>query len=237
MGQSAPIFAEKLAADIEPVREVTLLGSASFDLWKQRLEREELIPIRREGKAQLLMVAAAMKFKGVRFREISFSVLVQNERREAAFLVQAFNTVRFFAFVERNLFSAPYHHGDVQLDVGASPFARVAESNRGRFSMQMATDEARQPAQTGEAGWEGAVLLPRARQKHAGRKYFLARLHGQTRSYPFIPRDRIEIQPSARWPIFHWLIESGFAGFEWSIRESARHSKSKTMSARVPATG
>lgn len=237
MGQTAPIFAQELAADIEPVREVTLLASANFDVWKQRLEREELIPIEREGKAQLLIVAAAMKFKGVRFREISFSVLVQNQRRQAAFLIQAFNTVRFFAFVERNLFSAPYHHGDVQLDVGASPFARVAESNRGRFRMQMATDEARPPARTGEAGWEGAVLLPRARPKHASRKYFLARLHGQTRSYPFTSSDRIEIEPSARWPTFQWLIDSGFAGLEWSIRESARHSKSKTMVDRIPPAG
>src|SRR4029079_4652040 len=100
--RSSPIT---FAADIQPVREVSLLGSAGLNFWKQRCENEGLTPIEREGKAQLLIIAAAMRFKRIRFRELSFSVLVRREQKEAAFLVHAFNTVRFFAFVERSLFA------------------------------------------------------------------------------------------------------------------------------------
>lgn len=237
MAQTAPESTVKYVADIQPVREVTLLGSADLDFWKQRLESEGLTPIDRGGKAQLLVIAAAMKFKVIRFAELSFSVLAQHGGQEGAYLIHAFNTVRFFAFVERNLFSAPYYRGDVQLDVGPRPFARVADAAGGSFNMEMASPP-RQPASIGDAGWEGPVLLPRAgRKKGAARKYFLAKIRGETKRYPFISDDRIAIQPSARSPIFQWLIDSGFAGREWSIRESARHSKSKTMSARIRQTG
>ena len=229
MIQTAVKSPVQLAADIRDVREVTIRGSANLDFWKRRLECEDLIPIERDGRAQLLVIAAAMRFKGIHFAELSFSVLVRRGQPEGAFLVQAFNTVRFFAFVERNLFSAPYHHGDVQLDVGTSPFARVADKDQGGFRAEMAGAE-REPASIGEAGWEGPVFLPRdSRSQSPRRKYFVAGIRGRTRSYPFTSDDRITIEPSARSPIFQWLIDSGFAGLEWSIRESARHSKSKTM--------
>jgi hypothetical protein len=211
-----------------------LVGSAELDFWKQLLENEVLAPIERDGKAQLLIIAAAMRFKGIRFRELSFSVLVRRKQTEAAFLVQAFNTVRFFAFVERNLFSAPYCHGSVQLDVGAPAFARAADRSGGGFSAEMASDPARQPHRVGESGWEGDVVLPRRGNKNATRKHFFARIRGETQSYRFIADDRIKIQPSARSPIFQWLLDSGFEGQEWSIRENARHCKSKTMVDRIP---
>jgi hypothetical protein len=59
------------------VREVSLLGSADLTFWKDQLLNEGLVPAEKDGKSQLLVVAAEMKFMGVRFRELSFSVLLR----------------------------------------------------------------------------------------------------------------------------------------------------------------
>ncbi|MEK6322975.1 MAG: hypothetical protein AABN33_14980 [Acidobacteriota bacterium] len=66
----------KWAAELAHVREVSLLGTADLAFWKERLLKEDLVTAERDGKAQLLVVASDMKFMGVRFREVSFSVLV-----------------------------------------------------------------------------------------------------------------------------------------------------------------
>lgn len=63
-------------ATIEHVREVSLLGCASLSYWSDRLQSEELRPSEFEGKAQVLLIAAEMKFMGIWFRELSFSILV-----------------------------------------------------------------------------------------------------------------------------------------------------------------
>ncbi len=83
----------KWVAELAHVREVSLLGSADLALWRDRLRKEDLVPAEKNGKAQLLVVAPDMKFMGVRFREVSFSVLVrppeEGAGRDAAFLVHA----------------------------------------------------------------------------------------------------------------------------------------------------
>ena len=57
----------KYLAEPKHVREVSLLGTADLDFWKARLEDEDLTPAERDGKAQLLIVAADMRFMGIRF--------------------------------------------------------------------------------------------------------------------------------------------------------------------------
>src|SRR5262245_27736743 len=109
----------KWVAELAQVREVSLLGTADLAFWKDRLRKESLVPAEKDGKAQLLIVAADSKFMGFRFRELSFSVLVSRPEeglpRAAAFLVHAFNSSRLFAFSERVFFSTPYRHGDVRV--------------------------------------------------------------------------------------------------------------------------
>ena len=58
------------------VREVTLRGTADLSFWKKRLEAEDLIPVVRAERAELMITAANMAFMGLRFTEISFSVAV-----------------------------------------------------------------------------------------------------------------------------------------------------------------
>src|SRR5947207_14645228 len=102
----------KWAADLAHVREVSLRGTADLAFWQDRLAKEELAPAADDGHAHLLIIAADLKFIGVRFREVSFSVLVERRGEgtgsDAAFLVRAFNSCRFFAFSERVFFSTPY---------------------------------------------------------------------------------------------------------------------------------
>src|SRR5262252_5986485 len=81
----------KWAAELAHVREVSLLGTADLAFWKDRLLKEELLPAESDGRAQLLIIAADAKYLGVRFRELSFSVLVsrpeEGARQDAAYLV------------------------------------------------------------------------------------------------------------------------------------------------------
>src|SRR5438874_1258263 len=92
----------KWAAELAHVQEVSLLGKADLAFWKDRLLKEDLRPAESCGQAQLLFIAANSKYMGVRFRELSFSVLVARleagVRQDAAYLVRAFNSCRLFAF-------------------------------------------------------------------------------------------------------------------------------------------
>src|SRR5690242_16264692 len=111
----------RYVAEVTRVREVSLLGSADPGLWRERLSKENLVPAEREGRAEILIVGASMRFLGIRFTEVSFSVLVSGHEGAAgdggAFLVQAFNSSRLFAWCERVLFATPYLHGDCHISV------------------------------------------------------------------------------------------------------------------------
>ena len=71
----------KWAAELEHVREVSLLGTADLAFWKDRLLTQDLLPIERDGQAQLLIVAADSKFKGIRFRELCDDRGISGSRR------------------------------------------------------------------------------------------------------------------------------------------------------------
>jgi hypothetical protein len=226
--------AVKYVAELAHVREVTLLGDADLAFWQQRLIKEDLVPLESDGKAQILIVAANAKFMGIRFREVSFSVLVSlpgATRQDAAFLVQAFNSSRCFAFCERAFFKTPYYHGNSLTSTTVPISMRLAQGRETIFQIQMPADVTsigRKPLREGDESWAGPVFLPRRRDKSHG-NLFLADLHGHTRAYSFLPAaDTVTITPAAE--VFQALIESQFAGKEWLVREDATHRKSKTFS-------
>ena len=88
---TAPV---KYVASLDHVREVSLLGSADLAFWRERLKPEGLEAEERDGRAQILIVGAEAKFRGIRFSELSFSVMVHG----GMFLLRALNSRRFFAF-------------------------------------------------------------------------------------------------------------------------------------------
>src|SRR3712207_6249655 len=108
----------KFVAELDQVREVSLLGTANLDYWEDRLRVQDLAPARAGGRARVLIIAASAKFKGLAFREVSFCVLAHRPGEptstEASYLIRAFNSSRLLAFFERALFATPYVHGDIR---------------------------------------------------------------------------------------------------------------------------
>jgi hypothetical protein len=170
----------RYVAELEHVREITIAGDAD------------------EGRTQLLIISADAVYCGIRFRELSISRVLADGRAE---LLQAYNSVRFFAFCERAFFKTPYLHGNVRL-------GETWVDVDGVFSAELR--EYRPRTFMGEDGWSGEIDLPNGR-------YFVAQ--GMTERYPVQATDRFELQ--------HPLLR-GFVPREWIIRADARHAKSKT---------
>jgi hypothetical protein len=223
--------AVKYVAELAHVREVSLLGTADLAYWRDRLRGEDLVPAGRDGRAQVLIVAADSKYLGVPFREVSFSVLVAEHRgvpADGAYLVRAFNSCRFFAFCERAFFATPYDHGDVSVSASLPVSVQLGLGGEVAFRAAMHADGS-EPAQLGEGGWSGPVFLPRGRRGAGEGRLFVARIRGRTRTEPFVPsRDAVTLRPSPGCEVLQALVDSHFAGREWAVREDATHAKSKT---------
>jgi hypothetical protein len=235
----------KWAAKLEHVREVSLLGAADLRFWTDWLEAEDLRPAEREGQAQLMIVAADAKFMSLRFQELSVSVVIyppdQDESRDAAFLIGAFNSRPFFAFCERVLFSTPYEHGRVSLTAATPAAIELVKDHEPVFRASMGdgdTATPRESLRTCDDGWEGPILLPNKRRRvgQAG-KLFYARLRGNTKVYRFAAADSLVIEPTAESEVLRAIRDSHFVAKEWVIREDATHAKSTTYcrERRVPS--
>jgi hypothetical protein len=227
----------KWAAELAHVREVSLLGTADLAFWRDRLLKEDLSPAERDGQAQLMIVAADARFRGVRFRELSFSVLIcpqeKGSRQDGAYLVRAFNSCRFFAFCERMFFATPYYHGDVRVSASSPTSIHLLKKGDVAFGAEMRADTSgpgREPSRRGEDGWEGPVFLPASR-RGKGRQgdLFFARIRGRTQTYPFLPaQDAVTLRPTPDSAVLQALLDSQFVAKEWAVREDAIHAKSKT---------
>lgn len=216
------------AAVVSPVQEVTIVGSADLGFWTDRLRRDGLVPASVEGRAQVLIVSAAFAFKGIPSREVSLSVRLDTPGTgRTSYLEQAFNSVRFFAWIERVVFSTPYHHAEVAVEARPPASFSVRLRDGGGLVTTMAAGD-RPPVHAGEEGWQVRVLLPR-KSPTASRRLFHARLFGPTRVFRFLPEDVLEIQPSLARPVLQALVDSGFKGEEWIVRDGATHRKSRTL--------
>ncbi|MEQ2006432.1 MAG: hypothetical protein ABMA26_06515 [Limisphaerales bacterium] len=229
----API---RYVADLSHVREVSLRGTADLGFWTARLGEENLAPVERSGRAEVLIIAAEMTYMGIRFTEVSISLPVTvpgQGTRAAAFLVHAFNSCQFFAFCERRLFKTPYSHADCHVSATGGASVRISLRGETVFRAAMApgsAESSREPVRSGDDGWEGPVLLPRDRLGSAGDgRLFFGRIKGHTLAYPFERvRDEVAISPSKDTEVLQSLLDSGFAGEEWLVRADASHGKSKT---------
>ncbi|HEY0142399.1 MAG TPA: hypothetical protein VGF48_15985 [Thermoanaerobaculia bacterium] len=196
---------EKFVADLEHVREVTVSGTADLHYWRKRLQEEGLTPSETDGAARILLTAADARFRGVHFRELSVCVFAG----DGAFLVQAFNSVRFFAWVERVIFKTPYTFARVAIDAAAI-----------RSEMVEAHCGPRKAGPTEVDGFDGPVYLPNGR-------WFRAHIAGLTERIAFDPaRDTFQTTLAP-------LLESRFTPREWHLRRDARHAKGNTLPRRA----
>jgi hypothetical protein len=231
----------KWAAQLSHVREVTLRGEADLGFWTEYLAPHHLAPLPRDGGAQLMIIAADARFRGVRFREVSFSVLVvppdPSLGNEAAYLLGAFNSNRFFAWCERMLFSTPYAHAEVEVTT-APPGVRLARAGATMFQAWMAGEPPATalPPAPAPGGFEGPVLLPRRPGRDA--KYFFARIAGLTTTLPVADHGAaVSINPPADAPALQALLDSHFVPTEWQLRPDASHAKSKTYTIKPGHAG
>ena len=199
----------KYEVGVSPVREVSLRGVADFSFWLERLAGEGLFPTEEGGRASLLICAAESRFMGPTFRELSISVFLSRTlggtTRDGAFLVQAFNSIRFFAFVERILFRTPCHYAGVRVDVGLPAIAEVTRGGQPLLRMKMARDEAasaKVPERDEVLEFEGPIFLPGAPEGRPDQgRLFFGRLHGQTQVLPFLPTDGVLLRPTPDSPV------------------------------------
>jgi hypothetical protein len=221
--------------EISGVREVSLRGTAELGFWRDRLLSEGFFPVPAKGRAELLVSSTNAKFHGIPFRELSFSVFVSrredSDEAEGLYLVRAFNSIRFFAFVERTFFSTPYYPGELIVEVGPPARVELREGDRVPLRMTMSMSMSMPPRKSAtvrDDGWEGPIFLPRSGR--GGGKLFFARLRGETTVSPFDPvTDVVTIAASPAQPIFDELLRSGFTPREWVVRPNATHGKSKTV--------
>ena len=224
-------------AELKDVREISLTGTADLGYWKDRLAAENLVPVDYEGKAKILVSSIDSKFMKIRFREMVFAVFVNNpgagSDHGAAYLGHAFNSSKLFAFIERNVFSTPYYLGQIHLDLSLPASMNVVTENQMVFRARMSADAdmaARKPARSKYDLWRGALYLPTRPGKKP--KMFWAKIGGHTDYYPFVEGDVITIKPRSDQPMLQALVDSGFVGEEWCLREAAAHAKSKTVARR-----
>jgi len=227
------------AAQIEGVNELSLLGSADASYWLSRFAATSLQVTEIDGCAQVLLIAARLRFAGVSFCEVSISVFVSRvlhgRVRPGAFLLQAYNSNRCFAFCERALFSTPYDFGRIEVVADIPGAVTVDVGRRCILDLHFAADSMggeERSITTGEGGWEGPIFLPGRRPQDDDRRYFAAKLRGLTHTSPFLPdRDRCELLPGPTDKVVQALVDSNFRPRQWSLRSNAFHAKSKTYNA------
>ncbi len=223
----------KYVADVSHVKEVSLSGGIDHALWADDLSAEGLEAIINNGRGQAMLSATDARFHGVRFRELSISLRVRHrtDGAEGWFLLHAFNSLRFFAWVERTMFSTPYYAGRITAKATLPAAMEVRTARGGRLRAAMGGG-ARHPTREGAESWSGPIFLPALPGLPQGRSsYFHAVLSGEAQAFPFSADiDELQITPSLKSPILQQLCVANLTPAEWLIRPDARHAKSTTLS-------
>jgi len=204
---------------IKHVCEVTLTAHANYGYWLDYLQQEGLTAHNADGHASIMVSAVSARYMGIKFRELSFSVAI-NDGADY-FLVHAFNSIAPFAFAERAIFQTPYYHA--QLVVKQHHIAMIQEQQT-LFSATLAPHATE--ISHGFSAWEGTIHLPQHLRKQPQQPhYFQARLEGDTEI--FAPQ-LVEFAMQPLTTLLQMLCESQFTIQEWRVRTDAQHSKSKT---------
>lgn len=221
----------KYVAEISDVREVSLFGAADLAYWQSHLKTQHLKPLEVDGAARLLIISAEMKFMGLRFSECSLSVFVRDTagEGEAVYLVRAFNSRRFFAWVERNRFHAPYLSDSVEVDAQPAARSRVGPEDAPRLIARRNSNGT--PVREGHESWHGWIYLPAPETVPEHRRYrFHGRVEGKAAAYGFDSEsDEFKIEARGDEEGLAQLNASGFQPTEWIVRPAGAHAKSKTV--------
>ncbi|NTU62652.1 MAG: hypothetical protein HGB05_04450 [Chloroflexi bacterium] len=206
-----PNIATKFIVEVQHVKEVTLAAEADLAYWQVRLQNERVFPFNQQGKAALVISATELHSMGRRTREVTIGLIVSErpsaDTPDALYLMQAFNSLRSFAWIERTFFATPYDLSRIQVDEHVPVKVRLEDRAGLILNLQMKTNNA--PATLRDEMWQGKIYLPQAE------KYFVAKLGGRTEDYPFLPdADTLQVFARNEHPVFQWLLESNLVGKE-----------------------
>lgn len=211
------------SAEIKGVKELILRGKADLSFFQKKLSEYRLSPHSENGFAEVTISATLLEWKKIRFQELVISVTAVNESQEKGFfLPTAFNSNKFLAFSERFFFKTPYYSGNLSSD----PENFIIKLSSFDETVLSASKKGGVPVSVQNESLHTKVFLP-SKEKN---RFFHAVLEGETETYPFEKEDILEIRPIIEYPVFTWLIESGFKAVEWKLRRSAFHAKSRTYS-------
>jgi hypothetical protein len=220
----------RYVAEVENVKEVSLVANADLRYWRELIRNEEFSPYDDHGNAELLITSADLVWKGMRSREVSVSLKIcANDRNEpdGFYLLHAFNSSRVFAWIERNVFHTPYYHANIAVKTEPYPSVRVSSGSEALIHLQVA--ERANSLSSSEWKWLGPVFLPQIKGARKTRKLFFARIEGSTETFSFdASKDILRFDHDGSHGIIRQLKESGIIGKEWQIRKKAFHGKSKT---------
>lgn len=224
----------RYVAEVAPVKEVTLHGRADLAYWTEKLRTEDLTPLAADGQAQLLISATESRFWGILFRESLIGIHVQPtpampSEMPAMFLLQAWNSLCSFAWIERNLFGTPYAAGKLEVEPQLPARLQVVQQRQTLISASTSAGQ-RAATEVADENWQGAIFLPRRGTRQ--QQMFVAKLTGRTEHYPFRESgDSLKLSRSAICESIGCLIDSNFTPQTWALRQAAAHAKSKTYRA------
>jgi hypothetical protein len=206
-----------------------LTGAADLRYWKRALGPANLKPVPdANGAAQVWIGAAEMRFQLQRFREVSLAVAarVPGEAEEGFYFLHAFNSNRWFAWCERNLFSTPFTWAECRVSV-TGPLSIQVGSDGKPFLVAAMSDVPRMPPRVSHAHWQGRVHLPR-RSTHGPFRFFHALTCGNGDAWDFAPDDHFELNSGDGPLALGSLADSGFTPRQWTRRLDATHGKSRS---------
>ncbi|HMV76452.1 MAG TPA: hypothetical protein PL048_21375 [Leptospiraceae bacterium] len=211
------------AAEINGVKEIILRGKADLSFFQKKLSEYRLVPYSENGSADITISAVSLEWKKIKFQELTVSVTALTASQEKVFfLPTAFNSNRFLAFSERFFFKTPYYSGNLS----SEPENFIIKFSSFEETVLSASKKGGSPVSVENESLNVKVFLPSKNKE----RYFHAVLQGETETYPFEKEDILEIRPIIEYPVFTWLIESGFKASEWKLRRNAFHAKSRTYS-------
>ena len=210
----------RYAVVVEPVLEVTLVGTASLAVWQPHLEAEGLRYAAAGDTLPVVLSATQARYWGMTFREFSLSLLLNDSE---ALLFHAFNSNRFFAWVERRMFHTPYYPAAVSVAE-----QHIALQEQGVSQFEAALPPSAAVLNSRDERMERRLWLKRLTPA-SPRAYFDACLEGFTQVYD-AAGCRLQFAPAPQLhPAFDLLARSGFQAQHWMVRTAARHSKGQTI--------
>lgn len=221
----------RFIVEAQHVKEVSLTGQADLSYWQARLQPHGLFPFTTTGKADVVISATALYAMGRHTNELTIGVPAcerpVGDTFDGMFLVQAFNSSRLFAWIERTFFATPYDLGRIQLDDQVPARIALADAGGQVIHLQQAAGAVQLTSQ--DEDWQGPIYLPRRKVGDSGpSQYFVARLAGSTEVYA-ADSTTVHLTPRSQWPALQWLLDSGWVAETWRIRRDAVHARSRTF--------